>query len=241
MDFSPAAVRPILPDGAGGEGMHRVRLVEDPVEVLAVTDVVRGSWGVSFACHAGDDKVGSGRRQDFPTIFLLRGVPVGLKLPDMAPRLKETLSKKHKEGIRQAALARHAARKLAGLPAPTGLPYITPPEPPSSEPVQAPAPVAVPAPVAAAVAAAPPAPRVVLRDDGTPSPPKPRVVVIVPEPPRPPVDPAPREAFTAWLRSRDGLNASDPRMSRDPVRQGAELEDRLRLAFLAGYAEGRVA
>jgi hypothetical protein len=37
------------------------------------------------------------------------------------------------------------------------------------------------------------------------------------------------------------MNASDPRMSRDPVRAGAELEDRLRIAFLAGYAEGRVA
>lgn len=155
----------------------------------------------------------------------------------MPPRTK--LSKAHKEGIRAAALARHAARKAAGLPSPAGLPYITPPDPSPPAPAEVPPSEAEPRPVpqAPVVAAAPKPPPVILRDDGTPVPPKP--VVVAPEPPRAPVDPAPRQAFLAWLRTNIGRSACDPRMSSDPVRMGAELDDRLFLAFQAGLAEGR--
>jgi hypothetical protein len=129
----------------------------------------------------------------------------------MAPRIKQTLSKAHKDAIRQAAVARHAARKAAGLPAPTGLPYITPPEPPSPDPVIAPKPVVVPEPVVASVEI----------------------------PPYGKVSMPPRLAFTQWLRGREGVSASDPRMSTDAVRFGAELEDRLFVAWQAGYAAGK--
>lgn len=147
----------------------------------------------------------------------------------MAPRNKPTLSKAHKENIRQAALARHAARKEAGLPSPAGLPYVTPPEPaPAAEPVAVPA-VAVPP---AAI------PRILLKDDGSPSLPKPVPAPVVAAVPVVPVDPSLRQAFTAWLRGGKGRDACDPRMSSDPVRLGAELEDRLWLAWQAGHAEG---
>jgi len=151
----------------------------------------------------------------------------------MAPRLKQTLSKSHKEGIRAAALARHAARREAGLPSFAGLPYAAPV-------VDAPV-VAVALPPTPVVAVPRPVPqpvRVLLRDDGTPVPPKP--VVVPPEVPRPPVDPAPRLAFEAWLRGPVGRQASDPRMSREPSRMGAELDDRLWTAWQAGVAAGAV-
>ena len=90
-------------------------------------------------------------------------------------------------------------------------------------------PVAVPKPVVAVAA-----PRVILRDDGTPVPPKP-IPVVEPTPPVI-VNPAPRRAFMAWLRGKDGRDASDTRMSTDAVRFGAELEDRLFIAFTAGLA-----
>lgn len=63
--------------------------------------------------------------------------------------------------------------------------------------------------------------------------------------PAPPVLPVPAPAtpndlFKAWMRTPVGLDASDPRMSQDQVRRGCELEDRLRVAFNAGYVEGVV-
>lgn len=199
----------------------------------------------------------------FPQFFhLWVGSPVG-SVPNMAPRSKPTISKKHKEAIRASAIARHAARKEAGLPSPSGVAYktaapaadhtmaehgtfrglyktvpasheetghnpayFTPTTSPSETP-----PLGPPAPAAA--------PRVILRDDGTPSLPKlsppPKTL---PEAPRPPVDPAPRLAFTAWLGSPVGRGASDPRMSSSPSRMAAELEHALWLAFQAGLAEG---
>ena len=168
----------------------------------------------------------------------------------MPPRTK--LTKAHKDGIRVAALARHAARKAAGLPSFTGQAYATPATPavPLPAPVtmvrlggpvssSPPAGVDAPWPHPPA-AAAPPrrAPLVRLRDDGTPVPPKP--VPVIPEVPRPPVDPAPRLAFQAWLGGPVGRGASDPRMSPSPSRMAAELEHALWLAFQAGQAVGMV-
>ena len=147
------------------------------------------------------------------------------------------LTQAHKDELRAVALARHAARREAGLPAPTGQPY--------NASVAEVAPVADAAPVAVAVTApvvvprpAPRAPLVILRDDGTVAPPKP--VPVVPEVPRPPVDPAPRLAFQAWLGGPVGRGASDPRMSSSPSRMAAELEHALWLAFQAGQAVGVV-
>ena len=128
------------------------------------------------------------------------------------------LTQAHKDELRAVALARHAARRAAGLPAPTGIPYNAP------DVATVIAPVVVPR----------PAPRVILRDDGTVAPPKP--VPVVPEVPRPPVDPAPRLAFQAWLGGPVGRGASDPRMSSSPSRMAAELEHALWLAFQAGQA-----
>lgn len=48
-----------------------------------------------------------------------------------------------------------------------------------------------------------------------------------------PIDPA--AAFRAWLRTPQGLSASDPRLPEDPVRRATELEDALLLAFRAGF------
>lgn len=45
----------------------------------------------------------------------------------------------------------------------------------------------------------------------------------------------PDVAFRAWLRTPQGLNASDPRLPEDPVRRASELEDALLLAFRAGF------
>lgn len=42
-------------------------------------------------------------------------------------------------------------------------------------------------------------------------------------------------AFRAWLRTPQGLSASDPRLPEDPVRRAIELEDALLLAFRAGF------
>lgn len=143
------------------------------------------------------------------------------------PPKNQALSNSAKDEIRKAALARHAARKEAGLPAPSGQPYKTP-----DAPAVAPTPVTPPAPA--------PTPRVILKDDGTLSLPKPSPpVVTAPEPPRPLPDPAPQLAFAVWLRGHEGRSACDTRLSHDPVRLGAEIEDRLRIAFLAGHAEGR--
>lgn len=149
----------------------------------------------------------------------------------MAPRIKQTISKAHKDKIRQAALARHAARKAAGLPTTFGQAY-------AAEALPVVAVESEPQPPVVAALPKPQPARVLLRDDGTPSPPKP--VVVAPEPPRAPVDPAPRQAFLAWLRTNTGRSACDPRMSSDPVRMGAELDDRLWLAFQAGQAVGVV-
>ena len=169
----------------------------------------------------------------------------------MAPRSKPTISKKHKEAIRASALARHAARKEAGLPSPSGLAYKTEPPvvvaavayertvalaPALATPYGTPTLPETPPPGTPAPAAAP---RVILRDDGTPSLPKlPPSPKALPEAPRPPVDPAPRLAFTAWLGSPVGRGASDPRMSSSPSRMAAELEHALWLAFRAGLVEG---
>lgn len=136
----------------------------------------------------------------------------------------QTITKAHREAIRQAALARHSERKAAGLPAPSGLPYIAPPDPPTPDPVVLPEPVAVPAVAVPAVAAA----------NASPS----ALPLLIPNPalvaPLPP-----RQAFAAWLCGREGVSACDTRMSRDAVRFGAELEDRLFIAWQAGYQTGR--
>lgn len=42
-------------------------------------------------------------------------------------------------------------------------------------------------------------------------------------------------AFRAWLRTPEGLSASDPRLPEDPVRRAIELEDALLVAFRAGF------
>lgn len=47
------------------------------------------------------------------------------------------------------------------------------------------------------------------------------------------IDPA--AAFRSWLRTPQGLSASDPRLPEDPVRRAIELEDALLLAFRAGF------
>lgn len=133
----------------------------------------------------------------------------------MAPRNKPTLSKAHKEGIRKAALARHAARKAAGLLSPSGQSYITPPAPPAPEPVVTPKPAEVPVAAPAAAVAE-------------------KLAADVAAPVA-----APRDAFKVWLRGREGRDAIDPRMSTDAARMGAELEDRVWAGWQAGYAAGR--
>lgn len=77
--------------------------------------------------------------------------------------------------------------------------------------------------------------------------PPPVVEIVVPEPvaaPAPVVvvpagPPTPRQLFVRWLSSNAGRNASDTRVPTDPVRFGADLDDRLWQAWQAGYAEGR--
>ena len=133
----------------------------------------------------------------------------------------QTITKAHREAIRQAALARHSERKAAGLPAPSGLPYITPPDPPTPDPVVLPEPVAVPATLALNNALVAQANEMSAAQPADFGPPPPRV------------------AFTQWLRGREGISACDTRMSRDAVRFGAELEDRLFIAWQAGYQTGR--
>lgn len=56
---------------------------------------------------------------------------------------------------------------------------------------------------------------------------------VIPDPVPEPIDPA--AAFRAWLRTPQGLNASDPRLPEDPGRRAIELEDALLLAFRAGF------
>ena len=46
------------------------------------------------------------------------------------------------------------------------------------------------------------------------------------------VDPA--AAFSAWLASPQGLDCTDPRCPSDPLRKRADMETRLKLAFIAG-------
>lgn len=111
---------------------------------------------------------------------------------------RPTLTKTHKESLRQVALERHAARRAAGQLAPSGKPYAAPVEV---------VPVVVPV-----------VPEVVVP------------VVVLPS--------TNREVFLDWLRSVAGRNASDTRMSSDSVRFGAELEDRLWLAWQAGQMKG---
>ena len=74
------------------------------------------------------------------------------------PAANSTMSPEAKEALRAAALARHAERKQAGLPAPSGKPYITPPDPTPPPVVEPPQPVVVGVPVAA-VPAGPLTPR----------------------------------------------------------------------------------
>lgn len=74
---------------------------------------------------------------------------------------------------------------------------------------------------------------------------KPEIVAPIthlPLEPSPPVlsGTTPNDLFRAWMRTPAGIDASDPRMSQDQVRRGCELEDRLRIAFNAGYVEGEV-
>lgn len=135
---------------------------------------------------------------------------------------KSNHTKESREAIRQAALARHAARReagalAAGAAAPTTAPYITPPDPPAPEPVVVPDPVAVPAVGTLALNNATAAQANEMSAAQPLGPPPPQL------------------AFGQWLRSREGVDASDTRMSTDRVRMGAELEDRLRIAWMAGF------
>lgn len=144
------------------------------------------------------------------------------------PRTK--LTKEHKQGIREAALLRHAARREAGLPSPSGQNYAPVVAPVSPDSPATPAPHVIPARyVVAPRPDRPAASRVILRDDGSTVPAK-----VIPEVPRPPTDPAPRQAFQAWLGTANGRAASDPRMSASSARFGAELEQSLWLAWQAG-------
>ena len=43
------------------------------------------------------------------------------------------------------------------------------------------------------------------------------------------------ESFADWLRTKDGLDASDPRVPQDRIRFAIHLEDMLRRAYLAGF------
>ena len=47
------------------------------------------------------------------------------------------------------------------------------------------------------------------------------------------------DLFTTWFNSPAGRGVADPRMSRDGVRFGIELDDKIRAAFLAGVERGR--
>jgi hypothetical protein len=133
----------------------------------------------------------------------------------MAPRNKPTLSKAHREAIRKAALLRHAERKALGLPSPFGVAYVTSPAilpsvVPEAVPEMVPNVAMEPLKVESFVATA-------------------TVQTVSPQ--------SPRDRFKAWLRSRQGVQACDTRMSQDPVRLGAELEDRLFVAWQAGFEE----
>lgn len=120
------------------------------------------------------------------------------------------------------ALARHAARKAAGLPSSNGLPY-------ADVVVKVESPVAV-------VVAEGYIQGTTIKTGGFVAGPPPTTAVT---PALRPAAPAPRALFTAWLSSPVGRSASDPRMPTDPVRIGADLDDRLRTAFLAGFVAGR--
>lgn len=52
--------------------------------------------------------------------------------------------------------------------------------------------------------------------------------------PRKPLYVAAGEAFAQWLASPQGVDCTDPRQPNDPVRKRADLESRLKLAFMAG-------
>jgi len=138
-----------------------------------------------------------------------------------------------------AQLARIAELKNKSKPAPVVTPDPVPatqgdietflaeefPDPvPAVAPVEQEIVILAPEPVA-------PEPEIVIPDallvpnsDGT-------ITIHLPEPE--PIDPA--AAFRAWLRTPQGLNASDPRLPEDPVRRAIELEDALLLAFRAGF------
>jgi hypothetical protein len=49
----------------------------------------------------------------------------------------------------------------------------------------------------------------------------------------------PHQSFCVWLKSKPGINASDPRLPSDYARQCVEIEDRLRTAFNAGFVAGK--
>lgn len=44
-----------------------------------------------------------------------------------------------------------------------------------------------------------------------------------------------QQAFTTWMRSREGMDASDPRLPADYGRLVGVIEDKLRAAFAAGW------
>ena len=44
-----------------------------------------------------------------------------------------------------------------------------------------------------------------------------------------------QQAFTVWMRSREGMDASDPRLPTDYSRLVGVIEDKLRAAFAAGW------
>lgn len=139
------------------------------------------------------------------------------------------MSKEHREKIRQAAIARHAARKAAE--------DASPPPAVKAEP-----------PVVIAAKPAGPAEtgtfRGHLKPEGfVPGPPAQTGVnpAYVDAPPAEysltTVDPS--NLFKSWLGSPVGRNVSDIRMPSDTVRLGIDLDDRLRKAFLAGFNAGR--
>ena len=49
----------------------------------------------------------------------------------------------------------------------------------------------------------------------------------------------PHQSFCVWLKSKPGIDASDPRLPSDYARQCVEIEDRLRTAFNAGFVAGK--
>lgn len=126
------------------------------------------------------------------------------------------MTNEHKESLRQAALKRHAERKAAVADTPPPSSYIAPPNPPALDPAAPP--VVTPEPVPVPVTVTTP--------------------LLVPNPALSAPVP-PRESFAAWLRGHEGVAASDTRMSKDSMRFAAELEDRLWIAWQAGYQTGR--